>query len=320
MKRPPALLAAVLTPLIAGLVLTGCSSSKTTDSGAKPSASASSGTFPVTVADVTLSAKPTHIVSMSPTATDVLFAIGAGSQVVAVDKNSDYFGDPKPATTPPADIDAYQPNAEAIAAKNPDLVVISNDTNKIKDQLTKLKIPVYVAPAASTLDDTYKQEADLGQLTGHVDGAATVISNEKKQIADLVAKAPARSKQLSYYYELDQTLYSVTSKTFIGSLFNMTHMTNIADPADAGGAAGGYPQLTAEAIVKANPDLIFLADTSCCKQSESTVAKRPGWSSISAVGNHHVIAVPDDVASQWGTRVPDLLQAIVNADLAVPAS
>jgi iron complex transport system substrate-binding protein len=97
-------------------------------------------------------------------------------------------------------------------------------------------------------------------------------------------------------------------------------MINIADPADAGGAAGGYPQLTAEAIVKANPDLIFLADTDCCQQSESTVAKRPGWSSISAVANHHVIAVPDDVASQWGTRVPELLQAIVTADLAVPAS
>ena len=94
MRRPPALLAALLTPLIAGLVLTGCSSSKTTDGGAKPAASANAGTFPVTVGDITLAAKPTRIVSMSPTATDMLFAIGAGSQVVAVDKNSDFFGDP----------------------------------------------------------------------------------------------------------------------------------------------------------------------------------------------------------------------------------
>ena len=101
--------------------------------------------FPVTVGDVTLSQKPTHIVSLSPTATDMLFAIGAGTQVVATDKNSDdsdFHGQAKPAKT---DLDSYTPSAEAIAATNPDLVVISNDTNKIKDQLTTLKIPVYVA-------------------------------------------------------------------------------------------------------------------------------------------------------------------------------
>jgi iron complex transport system substrate-binding protein len=67
--------------------------------------------------------------------------------------------------------------------------------------------------------------------------------------------------------------------------------------------------------------VIFLADTSCCKQTAATVAKRPGWSTLSAVQNHHVVdTVSDDVASQWGTRLPDLLTAIVNADAAFPAS
>jgi iron complex transport system substrate-binding protein len=250
----------------------------------------------------------------------MLYAIGAGPQVVATDKNSDdsdFHGQAKPAKT---DLDSYTPSAEAIAATNPDLVVIANDTNKIKDQLTRLKIPVYLAPAAVTIDDTYKEETELGQLTGQTAGAAKVVADEKQQITAALAGLPSRSKQLTYFYELDQTLYSATSKTFIGSLFNMANMINVADPADTDGKAGGYPQLTAEAVIKANPDLIFLADTVCCQQSAATVAKRPGWSSLSAVTGNHVVALNDSVASQWGTQVPQLLGAIVAGAKAVPAS
>jgi cobalamin transport system substrate-binding protein len=315
MRKPPALALAALA--VAGLVVSGCASSGTTT---PPSQSAAASAFPVTVGDITLSQKPTHIVSLSPTATDILFAIGAGTQVVATDKNSDdsdFHGQPRPAKT---DLDSYTPSAEAIAATNPDLVVISSDTNKIKDQLTTLKIPVYVASAAVTIDDTYRQETELGQLTGQAAGAAKVVADEKKQITDALAGLPTRSKQLTYYYELDQTLYSVTSKTFIGSLFSMAHMINIADPADADGKAGGYPQLTAEAVIKGNPDLIFLADTVCCQQSAATVAKRPGWGSLQAVSGGHVVPLNDSVASQWGTQVPQLLASIVTAAKAVPAS
>jgi iron complex transport system substrate-binding protein len=325
MKRPTALRAAAAAVTLTVLAaLTACSSSGSGNADTVTpgtSATVSSGTFPVTVGDITLSQRPTHIVSLSPTATDMLYAIGAGPQVAAVDKNSAaYFTTHQVAGAPRSDLDAYQPNAEAIAGINPDLVVISNDTNKIKEQLNKLKIPVYVGSAATTLDDTYKQETDLGQLTGHVDGAAGAVAKEKSQIQTIAAEAPKRSKPLTYYYELDQTLYSVTSKTFVGSLFTMVGMTNIADPADADGKAGGYPQLSSEAVIKANPDLIFLADTVCCKQSATTVAQRAGWPSISAVANHRVIGLDDSLASQWGTQVPDLLQKIVDADKAVPVN
>jgi iron complex transport system substrate-binding protein len=316
MRKSPALALTALA--VTGLVLAGCSSSSDKTTTATPSTSAA--TFPVTVGDVTMAAKPTHIVSLSPTATDMLYAIGAGPQVAATDKNSDdsdFHGQAKPAKT---DLDSYTPSAEAIAATNPDLVVIANDTNKIKDQLTKLKIPVYLAPAAVTIVDTYKEETELGQLTGQTAGAAKVVSDEKQQITAALAGLPSRSKQLTYFYELDQTLYSATSKTFIGSLFSMANMINVADPADTDGKAGGYPQLTAEAVIKANPDLIFLADTVCCQQSAVTVAKRPGWSSLSAVTGNHVVALNDSVASQWGTQVPQLLGAIVAGAKAVPAS
>jgi iron complex transport system substrate-binding protein len=97
-------------------------------------------------------------------------------------------------------------------------------------------------------------------------------------------------------------------------------MENVADPADADGAKGGYPQLSQEVLVKANPDLIFLADTKCCKQSPETVKARSGWAGITAVKNNQVVALDDDIASRWGPRAVELVRAIVDAVAKVPAA
>nr|BFE77264.1 hypothetical protein GCM10020092_105650 [Actinoplanes digitatis] len=119
--------------------------------------------------------------SLAPTATEMLFAIGAGPQVTAVDDQSTY-----PADAPKSELSGFKPNAEAIAAKNPDLVVLSDDLNKIVDQLTKLKIPVLLAPAAKTLDDTYRQIDELGALTGNGDEAAALTERMRTQIDKIV--------------------------------------------------------------------------------------------------------------------------------------
>jgi len=264
---------------------------------------------------VTLDKQPTHIVSLSPTATEMLFAIDAGSQVTAVDDQSNY-----PAEAPKSDLSGYKPNAEAIAAKNPDLVVISDDTNKIKDQLTALKIPVYVAPAATTLDDTYRQLTDLGALTGHPTQAAAEVQQMKDDIAKIVKDVKQRTRPLTYYYELSPDFYSVTSKTFVGSVIAQAGLKNIADPADADGKAGGYTQLSAESIVAGAPDLVFLADTKCCQQSAGTVKSRPGWGTVPAVQKGQVVGLDDDIASRWGPRIVDLLRQVVDAANQVPAA
>ena len=294
---------------VAGLALTGCGSgTSSTGSSASPGAS-----YPVTVKTVTLAKQPTRIVSLSPTLTEDLFAVGAGKQVKAVDDQSDY-----PASAPKTKLSGFTPNAEAIAGYQPDLVVLSYDTNNVVAGLTKLKIPVYVANAATTLAQSYQQLADLGRLTGHAAAATGVVDGMKKDIAAAVTSVPKRAKPLTYYYELDPQLHSATSKTFIGALFGQLGLTNIADPADKDGS--GYPQLSAEFTVKADPDLIFLADTKCCGQSEAAVAKRPGWSGLAAVKEHRVVALDDDVASRWGPRVVQLVRAAATAVKAVPAS
>jgi iron complex transport system substrate-binding protein len=303
-RRTPALV------LAAVLVLAGCGRGAANADGPPP---APGPVFPVTVGTVHLDKQPTHIVSLSPTATEILFEIGAEQQVTAVDDQSNY-----PPEAPKTDLSGFKPNAEAIAAKNPDLVVISNDTNKIMDQLAKLKIPVYLAPAAKTVDDTYRQVQDLGKLTGHTDDAGSLVDGMKDELSTLVQDLPERQRKLTYYWELDPTFYSATSKTFIGSLLAGAKLENVADPADAGGGKGGYPQLSAESVVKANPDLIFLADTKCCKQSADTLKQRPGWSGIAAVKNGRVVALDDDIASRWGPRVVDLLRTVTDAVADVP--
>jgi iron complex transport system substrate-binding protein len=303
LRRSPVLI------LAAALALAGCGGAKKT-AAPEPSQGAA---FPVTVGAVHLDKQPTHIVSLSPTATEMLFSIGADKQVIAVDDQSNY-----PPEAPKTNLSGFKPNAEAIAAKNPDLVVIANDTDKIMDQLAKLKVPVYLAPAAKTMNDTYKQLDDLGKLTGHADDAATLVAGMQDELGSLVEDLPDIQKKLTYYWELDPTYYSATSKTFIGSLLGMAKLVNIADPADPGDAKGGYPQLSAESIVKANPDLIFLADAQCCGQSADTVKKRPGWAGISAVKNQHVITVDADIASRWGPRTVDLLRTVTDALADIP--
>jgi iron complex transport system substrate-binding protein len=304
----------VLTAMLASaaLLLGGCASS---DDTAAPAASGSAGpAYPVTVEGLTLTQRPERIVSLSPTATEMLFAIGAGPQVTAVDDASSY-----PADAPRTDLSAFKPNAEAVAAKNPDLVVLSDDLNKIVDQLTALKIPVFVTPAASDLDRTYQEITQLGALTGHAGDAAELTERMRANIAAIAAAVPKRATPLTYYYELDPTLYTVTSKTFVGSVLSQLGLQNVADSADADGSKGGYPQLSQEALIKADPDLILLADSKCCKQSAATVRARTGWSSVTAVRTGQIVALDDDIASRWGPRVVDLMRAVADAVAKVPA-
>lgn len=310
-RRAPRLLTASLA--VAALALGGCAE-KTTDTPAPSGGASTAATFPVTVGSLTLEQRPEKIVSLSPTATEMLFAIGAGPQVTAADDNSNH-----PAEAPRTDLSGFQPNAEAIAAKDPDLVVIASDRNKVVDQLTKLKIPVFLTPAAVTLDDTYRQLTELGTLTGHPTEAADVVTGMKDDIAKLVADLPQRAEKLTYFHELSPDLYTATSKTFIGSLYTLVGLENIADPTDADGESGGYPQLSEEILVEANPDFVFLADTKCCQQSVETVQARPGWATITAVRENQIVALDDDIASRWGPRVVDLLRTIIDATAKVPA-
>ena len=244
-----------------------------------------------------------RIVSISPTATEILFAIGAGDRVVAVDQFSYY-----PPEAPVTDLDGWNPNVEAIASYEPDLVVLQT-SGDLMASLEALGISVLAHDAPLAFDEVYDQIAQFGEATDQTDEAALLVADMQSQIADLIEAAPD-AEGLSYYHELDNTLYSVTSGTFIGQVYGLFGLTNIADPADTDGSAYGYPQLSDEYIVDADPDVIFLADTLCCAQNAETVASRPGWDQLSAVQNGRVVELSDDIVSRWGPRLVDFIAAI----------
>ena len=263
--------------------------------------------YPVTAGGITLDAQPMRIVSLSPTHTEMLYAIGAGDQVVAVDEYSNF---PAEAVALGTKLSGFEPNVEAIAGFKPDLVVVSYDPGGLVDQLKALNIPVYIGNGAASLDQAYEQIEQLGALTGHLDSAVQLTGQMQSEIQAAVAQAGALSEPVSYYYELDNTYYSVTSKTFIGQIFSMFGLINIADTAEAG---NDYPQLSSEVIVSSNPTMIFLADTKCCGQTPETVAARDGWAKLDAVINKNVVQLDDDIASRWGPRVVELVTSIRQA-------
>jgi iron complex transport system substrate-binding protein len=303
-RTPRALLA-----LVAGfsLVAAACGSDDDATSADTGSASttASEAAPPATDPVADAADAPERIVSLSPTHTEMLFAIGAGDRLVAVDEFSNF---PAEALELPNELSGFEPNVEAIAAFEPDLVVIGGDFTGLGDQLDAIGIGWWDGPAAVTLDDTYAQIEQLGAVTGQVAEAAALVAQMQTEIDAIIADTVVPDEPLSFYHELDPTHFSADSTTFIGELYLLLGLRNIADGAE--GDSGGFPQLNAEFIVSADPDLIFLADTKCCGENSDTVAARDGWGAMTAVVDGNVIEMDDDIASRWGPRVVDYLAAV----------
>jgi len=251
--------------------------------------------------------RPERIVSLSPSATETLFAIGAGEQVVAVDDESDY-----PPGAPQTDLSAYQPNVEAIAGYRPDLVVVPSLVPRdVKSGLRRLGLEVLAEPAPDDLGDAYRQIRQLGQVSGHAAAGRRVASEVRSKVERLIAKAP-EGRSLSVFHELDPDLFSASSDTFIGRIYERLGLRNVADAA-ARRAANPYPQLSSETVVSADPDLIVLADAQCCAQTPAKVSRRPGWHVVAAVRKRAIVAIDEAVASRWGPRIPLFVARAVDA-------
>jgi iron complex transport system substrate-binding protein len=251
---------------------------------------------------------PKRIISLSPSATEILYAIGSGKQVIAVDDLSNY-----PSEAPMTKLSAFNPNVEALLNYKPDLIILNADATKaleVKAALEKLKIKVFLERAPKTLREAYLEITALGRATGKISGAQSVVSDMKRKIAAAV-KSGRTSKKISFFHELDNSLYTATSDTFIGKVYKDFNLINIADPAATADSAG-YPQLQSEFVIKSNPKIVFLADAQY-GESLATLTKRPGWSGIAAVKNQNVVSLPDDIPSRWGPRLVDFYQFIADA-------
>lgn len=317
--RTAQLMAAALAALATAAAVAACSSASSTasqsgQSSASQPASSSAAAFPVTVTAsngaVTITSQPARIISLSPTATEDLYAVGAGKQVVAVDETSDY-----PPGVPKTSLNGINPNIEAIAGYDPSLVVAEQNVNGLVAGMKKLGVPVLVEPSATTLAQAYAQIEQIGQATGHAAQGQAVVQGMQAQIAADLKKAGTTHSDLSYFWEVSANpYYSATSQTIFGQIVGMFGPKNIADKV-ATAAAGGYPELTEEYIVASKPQIIFLTDNGPADggQTPAIVAARAGWAAIPAVKDHEIIALNDDVAARWGPRLPQLVAAVAAA-------
>ena len=261
---------------------------------------------------------PTAIISLSPTATEMLYAVGAGDQVLAVDDFSNF---PAETADKMPGVSGYDPNVEAIIGLGPDLIVTDGTNPDLLDALDRAGIPHWEGPAAVGIEDTFAQILEIGAATGHSDEAEALVAEltaDLDALLERIESLPELDTPLTYYHELDNTYYSVTSETFIGSTYSLLGLRNIADLAED--QSYGYPQLSAEFILDKDPDIIFLACTLYCGETPESVAARPGWDVLSAVAAGHVVPLNDDIASRWGPRTVEHMAAVVDAVEAVFAA
>ena len=322
-NAPRRLAVAIATIASLSLITAACGSDNATESGTPPSAPATvpestpaEAGFPVTV-DVygtpfTVDARPVRIISLSPSSTEGLFAIGAGPQVIATDEFSDY-----PAEAPTSELSGFTPNVEAIIALDPDLVVVSYDPGDLVASLAATGVQVLILDAASDLDDVMRQLLILGEVTGNTDTAVDVVAALEDRIDAAVAGTPTLDEPLTYFHLLDETLFTITSSTFVGSVYELFGLVNVADAADPDGSAFGYPQLSVEFLVDADPDLVFLSSGDV-----TSFAALPVLGQLRAVGDGTVIALAPDISSRWGPRIVDFLEQIAGAvaDLAAASA
>ena len=265
--------------------------------------------FPVTVTDnsntkVTIEAEPKRIVSLSPAATEILFAIGAGDRVVGSDKFSNY----PDAATKMAKLEYSKPDPESALALNPDLIIMVTRQKEQVAQFRKLGMTVLYLEEAASVEAVYTNIELLGKLTGHSNDATTLVARMRERIGAVTGKLTNVSSGPRVFYEITKDLYTASPNTFIGSMLTLLKAQNVAS-----GASSPFPQLTAEAVIAADPEVVLLADAKFTGENVQTVSARPGWSDVSAVRGKRIIAIDDDIASRPGPRIVDAIEAIAKA-------
>jgi iron complex transport system substrate-binding protein len=270
--------------------------------------------FDVTRSDgkmLTIERAPARVISLSPGATEIIFAIGAEGALVAVDNQADY---PPAASSFSTKVDAYEPNVEAIAALDADLVIVATDSGGIVGALDALGIPVLfidINTDITTVEQVLGQIALYGRIFDRAAAANELTASLQQRILDVRERADAQETAPSVYHELDSTFFSAAEQSFIGDVYRILGADNIAR--DGGGTP--YPQLSAEAIIAANPEIIVLADEEFGVTVDS-VRSRPGWDVIDAVRNNRIYGVDPDIISRPGPRIVDALEQL--ADLFYP--
>lgn len=301
--------------LFAGLFIAGCSPAITPTALPTPSPIApAEAAWPMTITDdlgrqVTVETSPQRIVSLLPSNTEILFAVGAGEQVVGVTSYCNY---PPEATSRPqvGGITTQSISTETVVALEPDLVLASGAQQELIPVLTEAGLTV-VALEPATLENIYANLQLVGQLTGHPQEAEAIVADMRRRAEAVQAKIAAvpASERPSIFYEVwDEPLMTAGPHTFIGQLIELAGGRNIF-----AGVQEDWPQVSPEVIVQANP-VVILGPTSHAEAlAAAQIKNRPGWANIAAVQNNRIYLLDQDMVSRPGPRLIIVLEEIARA-------
>lgn len=258
--------------------------------------------FPVTVQradgqELTFDRPPQRIVSLSAGHTEILFAIGSGDQVIAVDSQSDFPQETEARTK----FDTTSPDVEAISELEPDLVVIMSGPEDLVQSLDERELQVLWLELPDSVATVLNQIDLLGEITGQIEQSDGLVDSMDARVIDVFDKVGATVGP-RVYHELDNELTTASPDTFIGELYLILNGENIADQSEE-----PYPQLTLDSIVAADPEVIIVAHSDASPES---VKARPGWEEISAVKNDRVYAVDPGLVNRPGPRLVEGLERL----------
>jgi len=268
------------------------------------------GDFPVTLKDasgqsVTIKREPQRIVSLIPSTTEIAFALGLDKKIVGVSSLDNY-----PAEAAKKEkVGDLKINVEKVVSLKPDLVLANpiNGQDTI-GQLRKLGLTVLVVDGQS-LKGVEDSILLVGKATGAVDKARQVVAKmeqEKNEVTKKVASIPA-DKRVKVWIELDPTLFTAGSGTFMDELIRLAGGNNVA------ASQKGWPQVSAEQVVKWNPDVIIATYDTGGNKVASQIASRSGWAGINAVKQKRIVTVNPDLVNRPGPRVTQGLKQIAQA-------
>jgi iron complex transport system substrate-binding protein len=258
---------------------------------------------------VKLQGTPQRIVSLAPSNTEILFAVGAGKQVVGRDSFSDYPTEAKSIKDIGGSMGKY--DTETIVALHPDLVLAGEiNTPEQVNSLQQLGLTVYYLPNPTTLEGMFANLETVGQLTGHSSTAFTLVNSLKQRVAAVDAKMKPVTSPPTVYYELDATdptkPYTAGPGTFVDLLIARAGGTNVGKS-----LTSQWAQISLEKLVVANPSIIILGDSAYGTTADS-LKQRPGWGGLAAVQNNQIYPFDDNLVSRPGPRLLNGLEALAN--------
>lgn len=263
--------------------------------------------FPLTITDdrgreIVIEAQPRRIASLSAAHTEILFAIEAGGQVVAVDLTSNFPAEAQELSQ----LDAFTPNLETIAGVIPDLVLIFFDPGDLIASLERLDLTVIFLETPAEVEGVFRHIELLGEATGRSQEAERLVSNMRERIEGITDKLAEIQQGPRIFHELDPTLFTVGPGSFIDDVYGLLKAQNIA--ADTGQP---FPQLSNEVVIAADPEVIILADE-VPGETPDTVAARAGWRNISAVTSGRIYIVDPDIIGRPGPRIVEGLEVLAS--------